>query len=186
MPSVIFSDIETNAITALKTALAAANLPVQEVDLQENPPGISRTAVHCLVSDVSFRELTMTKFKATATLSVVIFVKDVKNEATRRQGAYPVVMGCLGILCNADLGLNITKLAPSRLFNITPAKWKDAGIIVFQLDFKTSFNVSADELDGNAVDLLTVAAQYFLNPANETGTPDASDTIVLQTPPEGE
>lgn len=178
MSTNILADIETNAIAALK----AAGLGVQEVNLDDDPPGIAQTAVHCMVSDVKFKPLTMTKWKAITTLSVLVFIKNVQNEKARRQGAYPVIFGCLGKLCNNALGLNIVQLAPVSLTNITPANWKGTGIIVYQLDFVTSFSVSAAELADNAVDLLKIGIEYFLQPDDDVA--DAEDTLILQTLPE--
>lgn len=174
----ILADIETGAIAALK----AAGLGVQEVNLDDDPPGIAATAVHCMVSDVKFKALTMAKWKAVTVLSVLVFVKNVKSQKDRRQGAYPIIMGCLGKLCNNQLSLDITHLAPERLVNITPANWKSTGIIVYQLDFSTSFTVSAAELADMAVDLLKIGIEYFLKPGDDVS--DAKDTLILQTLPE--
>jgi Domain of unknown function (DUF1834) len=178
----VLAGIETNAIAALSAALKAAGLGVQEVDLDENPPGISQTAVHCSISDIKFDPVTMVKWKALTTLSVFIFVKNTHSQKERRHETYPIIMGCLGTLCNSQLGLAIHQLSPKRLVPVTPAAWKDSGIIVYQLDFGTSFNVSAADLAAEAADLLSVGIKYYLTPGDDV--PDAEDTLITPPPEE--
>jgi len=164
-------DIETKTVERLK----AQGLKCQDIDAGADPLGITQPALHVRTTDCLFSDLTNTKQKATIIVSAFLFVKNVQNEKARRHAAYPLAWAVGGLLKGQNLGLDIRPYKLKRIFENTPVEYRDAGVIVYQIDLTTWFAFYPTEEE--SLDLLRINLEYFL-PGDETR--DAEDAIDLE------
>jgi hypothetical protein len=109
-------------------------------------------------------------------LAIWVAFKNMKSDKDRRHGAFPVVEAIAQFLLNQKLGLEIKKIKYAGFTDVTAAEERDAGMAVYQLDFKTSYTVTQLDEEGTQ-ELLSVGLNYLLNGST---TAAAQDVLILQ------
>ena len=127
----------------------------------------------------TFSSATMSQYKVKTQVFVVLTFQNLKSEADRRKGVYPILMAILLLLAGNKFGLKIDALAPKRLDNITEEVEAKAGKIVFQIEFESGF-VLTPTSDEELVDLLTVGLSYYLQDPADDNKADGADLIDLE------
>lgn len=119
-------------------------------------------------------------FRINCPVHVEIRISDARGEESRRDGINPLVFGVIHALARQRFGLAITDLMPKGFKDVTGEEDFKNNLIVYDVEFATSFYVEMDITDPTATDLLTVALQYFLQPdVLNDGQADAADTVAL-------
>jgi hypothetical protein len=93
-------------------------------------------------------------------IAVYQVFKDVGKPDQRRQGVYPIVMGCIRILTGSTLDLEIEGLEPVSSNEIYHETLKKLGLICFKTSFKSSFNEESMD-DADVVRLLSEGLNYY-------------------------
>lgn len=168
--------IEDAIVERLNTKLTGVTKV--SVDKAHSNFNLNLPIINVIFGGGTFGTATMSQYKLIAQVFVVLTFKNLKSEADRRKGVYPILMAILLLLAGNKFGLKIDALKPKRLDNITEEAEAKAGKIVFQIEFETGF-VLTPTSDEELVDLLTVGLAYYLeDPANDD-VADASDTVTL-------
>jgi hypothetical protein len=172
----MLSDIENGIVERLNTKLTGVTKAF--VDKARSNLNLNLPIIDVIVGGGTFTSATMSQYKVKTQVFVVLTFKNLKSEADRRKGVYPILIAILLLLAGNKFGLKIDALAPKRLDNVTEEVEAKAGKIVFQIEFETGF-VLTPTSDEELVDLLTVGLAYYLeDPANDD-VADASDTVTL-------
>ncbi len=146
--------------------------------LPADTSGTTNPAVYCRVESGTFAKTAQGKLKLDALIYLSFVFNSTDTEDTRRNTVFPLLTGALNILALQDLGLTIDPLLPVSFQNITSADDVTAGLLVYQLQFKTYFYI--EKMDDEAVtDLLKVALDYYLQEPSDDGVKDAADEITL-------
>lgn len=167
------AEIEDAIIDRLKDK----GLQVKDIDIQKGGEGIPSPAVYIATEEGRFEKITQSVFKQAMTISLYIIFKHLKSEKDRRRGIYPILEGIVGILMLQDMGLSIQPLKPKAFKNITDIDIQNAGMMAFQIDFETSYDIKKMEEEA-AVDLLTIGLNYYLKERDDDIL-DASDQVTL-------
>jgi hypothetical protein len=164
--------IEQNACAVL----SLAGLNVIEIDIGSVPTGIAKPSAHVRVTDLRYAASIQNKLKQKAgvVLSVFLLFSNLRSEKDRRHGAYPLINGIVEHLTAQTLGLQIEPLQPLRAREVTPAEYREVGLVAFQMDFQTAYTLTAAN-DEDAEDLITLGLEYFLKPGNAIR--DAQDLV---------
>lgn len=97
-------------------------------------------------------------------ISIYLAFKNVRSEKGRRQGVYPMILGTIGILAGHDLDLEIDDLMPvGQAQEIYHEQLKQKGLIVWRVNFETSFDILRMDDDSEAVRLISEGLHYFVN-----------------------
>lgn len=162
---------------AILQRLIDKGLEAGEIKVQKGVEGLVKPAVFVSTDDGRFERITDKTYKQTVSLNVFIVVKHLKSEAERRQAAYPLIGGVVGILLAQTLGLKITPLKPQSFRNITTEDLIERGLMAYQVVFETSFNI--DKMtEEEASELLRISLGYYLKPGDAVA--DAQDDLTLE------
>jgi hypothetical protein len=176
MKGVAVADMFTAIEQGVAQRLADRAIAVQEIDVGVvNPLGIAAPSVHCRITNCVFSDVAMRRQKAAVTVSLLVYLKNVRSDKARREGINPILLGIVGALMMQPLELSIAALKPVRLFEVDDEAMRTAGIMLYQLDFKTSF--VCDMTEDEAGDLIAIATDFYLGAAS---TPTVSDMLEQQ------
>lgn len=152
-------------------------LQVRAFELKkEGNLGLTLPAVRCNIEDGTFKKIGQTSFKQIIDIRISVFFKNFGTEESRRKGIYPILAGVIDILTLQDIGLKIDEIEPVSFRRIFHEKYEEAGMIVFQIMFKTGFMI--DKVDDDvAGELITIGLNYLLKPGDDEI--DAQDEITL-------
>ncbi len=176
-------DIENAAVAKL----TAAGLNVNDIDLSDTGLASSKIsaaqrahlpAVFAAIEAGAYRKISQSTMRCEAKLLVAVAFKEVANDRKRRAGAHLILESVIGLLSLQTFDLSITPLAAERFYNITDDELADRGIVAYQIEFATSFDVQKQE-DDAAEDLLRIGLNYYLQDPADDGTADAADEITL-------
>jgi len=170
----MLTEIENAIIDRLETG----GLSVRDIDIQKGAKGLIYPAIFVSTEAGDFKNLSQVKFKCSVTVSVIAVFKSHKSEKKRRHGVYPILSGVLLRLMLQDLGLNITPLFPVRFRNVTDRRLAEKALMAYQLDFRTSFELTRVD-DETSVDLLEVGLKYYLQEPVDDGEADAGDELTF-------
>lgn len=171
--SVTIAQIEDAILERLKSK----ELTVREFDVQKGVEGLVTPACYIAIDAGSFKRLSQSVFRQILTITLYIVFKHLKDEKERRRGIYPILEGVIGLLTMQTLDLDILPLTPKSFRNITDEDSFRAGLIAYQIEFETSYDVVAMS-DDVAGELLKIGLNYYLKPGDEI--PDASDLVTLR------
>lgn len=115
-------------------------------------------------------------------LSLWVAFKNIKNDKDRRHGAFPVVESLAQLLNRQTLGLAIKPLRYGGFLDVTAEQEREAGLAVYQVDFRTSY-VMEPLPEEEAQDLLRVGLNYLLDGSANAA---AQDVVELRPEPGGE
>jgi hypothetical protein len=172
---VTLNDIEETIVTRVQSKLSAA---AGFVAAQRGIEGIPQPAVYVSIEEGSFRKITSTTWEQAVTCFVDIVFSNLQNEAQRRKGIYAILEGVVQCLLMQKLGLDIAPLAPKSFRNITSAEHASKGLIVYEMEFNTSCNISKLD-EEETTDLLEIGLSYYLQDPTDDDIPDAADTVTL-------
>lgn len=168
----MLTDIEKNIYTRLELK----GLPVPNMDIRQGVDGIVTPRVNIFLEEGTISRIG-NKFKVTLTVFLDVVFKQLQNEYERRKGIYPILEAVLNILTLQKLGLDISALVPIGFKNITSTADYQAGELVFQITFQTSymFEETTEEEDS---DLLAIAISQYLDPGTMTMWQPDTDYIL--------
>jgi hypothetical protein len=169
----MLSDIEDGIVSRITTKLANA---AGSLGVQKGFKGIPQPAVYVSVEEGTFTRVTSTTYGVEVGCFVDIVFSHLQSESQRRRGIYPILEGIVQTLAGQKLDLAIDPLQPKAFRNITTQEIRDKGLIAYELEMRTKFNVTRAD-DEAVTDLLKVGLNYYLTPGDETA--DASDTVTL-------
>ncbi len=161
---------------AIIQRLKDKGLQVRDIDVQKGIEGIPQPAVYVATEEGRFEKIGQITFKQSLSIVLYIVFKHLKSEKERRRGIYPIIEGIIGILMLQDMGLAIEPLKPRSFKNITDEDSDRAGLMAYQIEFETSYNIARME-DEVATDLLKIGLNYYLKPGDDVS--DASDLVTL-------
>jgi len=171
----ILSQIE-EAILALLRAKVPA---IKHFEVKRDAKGYLMTpAAFCHIDSSKFKKLGQITFRADVEVFVTLAFQSPSLEVNRRRGIYPIVLGVLNLLMLQDLDLSIHPLQLVEFGNITGEDERAAGLIVFQMQFKTWFDLkkmSAEDTDY----ILRLGMEHLLRSGGDQ-QPIAEDSINLQ------
>ncbi len=173
----MLADIETEIVDLLSASLTSVNRI--SIDPAHNDLALNVPVVNVIVAGGAFARSTMSQFKLTAQVSVIVSFKNLRSEADRRAGVYPILEAIMGLLIGQQLDLAITPLVPKRLDNITDEKEAQEGKLIFQIEFETGF-VVGPMAQADAEDLLKVGLSYYLQDPADDDKADGADLIELE------
>ncbi|HRR42346.1 MAG TPA: DUF1834 family protein, partial [Syntrophales bacterium] len=123
-----------------------------------------------------FAKVSSDTYSIEAGIYVDIVFSDMQSEAQRRKGVYPILEGIILSLIGQSLGLEIAPLRPVSFQNVTTREHGEKGLIVYELELATKFNLKAAS-DETVTDLCAIGLSYCLKPGDETA--DAADEVHL-------
>ncbi len=166
---------------AILTKLSDNGLSSKIFDARADRQNLSPPVVFCAIEEASFSRVTMNKvFKQEVSIFLTIVFETLENEAARRSGIYPILEGVIGLLMLQKLGLAITPIVPVGYKNVTDKEDAQNGQLWFQIEFKTSFNIEKTDDEADAVELLKIGLEYYLQDPEDDGVKDAEDEITLK------
>lgn len=152
-----------------------------EFDARKNLDNIIKTPAIA----VAFETIDFTKKSGCTgwrpSLYVYLVFKNVASESQRRHGIYPLVEGVIQLLTKQRFGLEIEPLEPVSAPEIQNSKFTERGLMGWQIQFKTGFDVDPFDADaGNAaIALLSTSIRYYMQHVDD-GQHDASDIVDLE------
>jgi hypothetical protein len=158
--------IETELEEKIIAELKSVGFSAREIDLDEDVAKLIAPAIHCRITQASFKDLTMTSSRANAIVSVHMVVKSLKSEKDRRHSIHSLIAGCIGYLSCKKFGLEISPLKPRNYTEITNDDMRSTGFIEYRIDFSTSY-VSKPVSNAEAMNFLSVGMEYFLKPGDD-------------------
>lgn len=164
-----FADIET----AVTNRLREKGLAAAEVDLDTILMAKSNPSFCCRITSFAAEKLTIETRKIIPVVSVFVCIKNLKSDKDRRQAFSSVINAIVSVLSLQTLGIAITPLFILRGTELVEQDLADSGIVVWRLDFKTSFHLAMDE--ESAENLLELGLSYLLTPGDDVA--DASDDL---------
>lgn len=169
---------------AFKTALEAAGLGFKAVEEKgENPVDSTPTpAALPIVGDGDLERLIDGKWKCTVEIGVLLLVKDVSGEPNRRRAVLPLIEGVTRLFAGQTLGLAIKKIRPRSFGNTTTEAFRKKGLIAYIIGFETDFVLLENDPEADALDLLRIGLDYFLQDPADDGAADAEDLVGEQYP----
>jgi hypothetical protein len=168
----MLADVEKNALERLKDK----NLPVKSLEVKsDKKQSLSSPMVSVYSGNGRFTKNAQ-KYHLGYSLFFIVEFRHLKDEASRREGIYPILESIVQLLTLQKLGLSIDALVPASMHNITDEDDARNGLIVWQLEFTTGFIIEAMS-DEEVEDLLTVGLSYFLKPGDDIA--DAEDDVQL-------
>ena len=171
----MISEIEAAAVDRIKTKLATA---AGTVDVQRGVEGIPQPAVYVSVEAGKFAKVAQRKWKQTVTVYVDVVFSYLGSDGERRKGVNLILQGIIQTLLEQKLGLAIDPLVPGDWSNTTTEELRKGGLIAFSLRMQTAFVMK--QLDEEeAVDLLRVGLNYFLQDPADDDVADAADVVEL-------
>jgi hypothetical protein len=162
---------------AIVQRLKDKGLQVRDIDVQKGVEGIPQPAVYVATEQGKFERVSNSTLKQTLNIFLYIVFKHLRSEKERRRGIYPILEGIIGILTLQDMGLQISPLTPRGFKNITDDDTQAAGLVAYQIEFETAYNITKVD-DEIVTDLLRVGLNYYLKPGDDVV--DASDLTTLQ------
>lgn len=173
----MIAEIETAALARL----AEAGLQFGRAEVGDDPKKWAKYPVAMVrVEKGEVYRQTMNKLRLKVRLVVWLGFKDWKSDAARREGLWPIVEGVFGWLAGSDLDLAIDNLVPLGFANVTDDEVAAIGIIAYQAEFTTAFNLAELPAEEQAADLIRIGLSYYLQEPEDDGTADASDTVSLE------
>ena len=170
----MIADIENKILEWMKQA----GLGVRHADIQKGK-GIRYPAAFVYTESGNFSKVGQVKFRCELGVFVLVAFRNVDTEKKRRHGLYPILEGVIQGLMFNDLGLEIRPLVPVRFHNITDKEFQENHVLVFQVEFKTSFLFALDDGLAGAPELLRMGLEYYLTDPEEDGAPDAVDQLKI-------
>jgi hypothetical protein len=169
---VTFTAIEEGMASFLKEKVFQAN----EVDLPSLLSCKMSPSFHCRIMQFKTERQAMSRFKILPVVSLFLALKHTGTEKARRQGMHPLIHAVTRLLTLQRLGLDITPLVPVDGKELNAADSASSGIVLYQIDFRTSYvDTLPEEEAGN---LLTLGLEYYLKPGD--ATQDAGDVVDLE------
>lgn len=100
---------------------------------------------------------------------IFVFVEfeNLRDDASRRRGGYPIVLAVIKTLIGQKLGLEIDALSFVRFDHTTSDEDAGAGLINFTLEFRTGFEFRNEDNESEAAALVNLALDYYLKPGDE-------------------
>lgn len=172
----MLTDIEEKIVERLNQKLTGANKI--KIDQAHSELSLNVPTVDVIVGGGSFSRSTMSQFKITPQVFVIVTFQNLRSVADRRKGVYPILQAIVLLLMGQKFGLKIDALVPKRLDNITEEKEAKEGKIVFQIEFETGFILTAQS-DEEVTDLLTIGLNYYLQDPTDDAVVDATDVVTL-------
>jgi hypothetical protein len=164
--------------TAIETRLAAKAPQLTLLDISKGAPVLPAGPAYMVqITRGQAEKAAAEAVKQNANISLWLAFKNLKNEKARRHGIYPVVEAVAQFLMFQALGLNIKPISYTGFSEVTAPEEREAGMLIFQLDFETAYTVNKLEEEA-AEDLLTVGLSYLLNGAAPAA---AQDEVTVQT-----
>jgi len=148
----MLAEIE-NAIIARLKAVAPT---VRYADIPRN--GVNIVAGPSYSLSVVAGEATapaMNAMKQRVDIVLWVRVSNLRDDASRRKGAYPIIEALAQHLFLEKLGLDISAIAYGGFTDISEQEEWQAGVGVFRMTFSTSYTVKKTD-DAAAADLLTM------------------------------
>ena len=148
--------------------LNAAGIQTNQIDFKEivdrQVGALERPAVNISVNQSSFQKVTLTKYKAALTISLLLLIQDVGGERERRFKIYDLIEAIIGSLILQDFGLNLQDpIRPLAFNNVTDKMFSDAGYAIYQIDFYSSFIFEKEKAaEDDYGPLRTIVSDYFL------------------------
>lgn len=106
--------------------------------------------------------VTMKAFKQRVDIVMWVRVSNLRDDSSRRKGAYPLLEAIAQYLFDEKLGLDISAIDYKGFTDVSLQEEIDAGVGVFQVDFETSYTTrKADEEEVD--DLLVTSLSILLN-----------------------
>lgn len=139
---------------------------------------VGNAAISIATESIGLSTLPDLGIKLTPQTSVYLCFKHVANAKGRRFGAYPMVLGVIGILTGQDLDLDIDYLMPAGAAQeIYHETLKSKGLVGWKIPFTTSFDIERLGDDETAVALISEGLFYHLREdAEENGHDELSYT----------
>ncbi|PKN05553.1 MAG: hypothetical protein CVU74_01100 [Deltaproteobacteria bacterium HGW-Deltaproteobacteria-9] len=172
----MFAEIEDGIIARLNAKLSGVTKV--SVDKAHSNLNLNLPIINVIAGGGTFVSVTMSQYKCKTQVFVILTFQNLKSEADRRKGVYPILLAILLFLAGNKFGLKIEALVPKRLDNITEEAEAKAGKIVFQIEFETGFVITPTS-DEELVDLLTIGLNYYLQDPADDNIADASDVVTL-------
>jgi hypothetical protein len=169
----MLGSIEDGITSRIRTKLASA---AGHLDVQKGTEGVPQPAVYVAVESGKFTKVSSKIHAVEAGVFVDIVFSDMQSESQRRKGIYPILQGVILSLTGQSLGLEIAPLRPVSFQNVTTREYSDKGLIVYELEMATKFNMEI-ESDEAVTDLYEIGLNYYLKPGDETA--DAADEVRL-------
>jgi hypothetical protein len=167
--SITFAQIED----AVAELLKSKGVQVAQIDLDTAPLGIANAAIRARITNCRYTVLTANRRRAVPILSIYVFVKNVKNEMSRRHAANVLVDAIISVIEGQTLGLEINPLNVLSSKPDTPSEWIGTGLEVYKIDFDTWYALPRPTQDSGS--MLSIALDYFMKPGDEM--PDAQDVV---------
>ncbi len=137
------SDIE---IKILELFCSDKTGPFKAVDVQRILPALVRPGMAVAVMSGEYEVPDNSGIiKETAKVVVSVVVKNVATESERRKTMHPAVSYVVRKLHNNDLGLDIEPLEAKGWREVTDENYLSEGVMVCELEFKTSIDVHTEE-----------------------------------------
>ena len=168
----MLADIEEKIQTRIKEKITG----VKDVAVGKNRLALATPSTFIAISGGTYKKIGQVSFKHEVSIFLSVEFKNLRGEEERRKGIYPILEAIILTLTLQTLGLTIDPLLPVNLQNVTEEDDAKAGLIVFQIEFKTGYMIAAVS-DEVITDLLKVGFDYYLKPGDAIS--DASDIVTL-------
>jgi len=162
---------------AVETTLKSAGLRFALVEVHGADPDreMPSPAALIYVDSGEFEKLASESYKVFADITVALVFKDLGREKARRAGVAALIEGVVDALALQSLGIPIAPIKPQGFRNVTDKDLAELGLVVFAVRFKTSFTWTKPDPDADALDLLRIGLNYFLQDPADDAVADAAD-----------
>lgn len=179
---VSLSSIESKVLVFVQQHVAEINgEPLAEFDVRKNLDTINKfPSMAVAVETIDFSKKTDCTGWSPRLFVYLVF-KNVARESQRREGIYPLVEGVIRLLTKQTLGLGIEPLEPVSAPEIQNSRFTERGLIGWQIQFKTGFDVDPFDADAEetAIRLLSTSIRYYMQIVDDREH-DASDIVDLE------
>lgn len=171
----MFADIEE----CVTKTLQSKGLNVREIKRQTTETRLVNPAIFVMVNSGKYSKKGQKAFRIETEIIITIIFKHLRDEKSRRDGAFPILKGIFLALALQDLDLEIQPLMPETFNDITTTQ--DFDVLkqtVFRMTFNTFFYLEKAEED-TADELIRLGLKYFLQDPIDDAVEDAADNITL-------
>lgn len=158
---------------AILDKLNTAGIDVRQIELRDL---VNRTlslrgpSVNVAADAGALTPLTMTTYKVTLDVSLIIVLKHLGGEEKARLETQDILDALIQAFTLTDLGLELQDpLVPSSFRNITDKEYADAGFQMYQLVLRCAYNVTKESTEEDWGILTSILTKYYLQPRGDTG-----------------
>ncbi len=138
-----------------------------------------RPCANISVNQATYKRITMNNvFNCSMLVSLFLCLAELDEEENRR-GTLKLIGAIDEFLFHADVGVDLQdRLEPAGFNNITHQEYMDAGFMLYQLNYKCSYNTKTETEQDNGI-ITMIYNKYFLQKPSDDGVTDSEGRVDL-------